>query len=114
MDIALEALVVETVTVSRRAAVTTAKLCGASLGGMIGTGVLTICYARLGWRASLLIVAGLDTLCLIPILIYPEDILRLTGMPVRPERDGSRHNHRLAKRVAIVGLYFAASALLLN
>ena len=53
MDIALESLVVETVVPAQRPSVTTAKLFAASLGGIVGTGLLTACYGRFGWRASL-------------------------------------------------------------
>ncbi len=44
MDIALEALVVETVPADRRAFLASAKLCGGSLGGILGVGVLVGSY----------------------------------------------------------------------
>ena len=72
MDIALEALVVETVPAERRAFVASAKLCGGSLGGILGVGVLVGSYDSLGWPAALLACAALDALCLLPILAYPE------------------------------------------
>ncbi|UHC17973.1 MFS transporter [Methylobacterium currus] len=112
MDIALEALVVETVPAERRAFVASAKLCGASLGGILGVGVLVGSYDTLGWPAALLACAGLDALCLLPILAYPE--ARLQGAGGVPERwTGSFARLRqLAGRIAALGAYFAAAYLL--
>ncbi|SEO51889.1 hypothetical protein SAMN04487843_10226 [Methylobacterium sp. ap11] len=112
MDIALEALVVETVPAERRAFVASAKLCGASLGGILGVGVLVGSYDVLGWRAAVLACALLDALCLLPILAYPEARLQGAG--------GSRERHAgslarlraLAGRIAALGAYFAAAYLI--
>ncbi|MCJ2134928.1 MFS transporter [Methylobacterium sp. J-026] len=112
MDIALEALVVETVPADRRAAVASAKLAGASLGGILGVGVLVGSYDRIGWHGAVLACAALDALCLLPILGYPE--ARLRGIGNRPERwSGSLSRLRvLGGRVLVLGAYFAAAYLL--
>ncbi|GJD56546.1 MFS transporter [Methylobacterium dankookense] len=112
MDIALEALVVETVPAERRAFVASAKLCGASLGGILGVGVLVGSYDVLGWRLAVLACAGLDALCLLPILAYPER--RLRGAGGAPERwSGSFARLRaLVSRILVLGAYFAAAYLL--
>ncbi|BCM81890.1 MFS transporter [Methylobacterium indicum] len=112
MDIALEALVVETVPAERRAFVASAKLCGASLGGILGVGVLVGSYDVLGWRAAVLACALLDALCLLPILAYPEARLRGAGGD-RERRAGSLARLRaLAGRIAALGAYFAAAYLI--
>ncbi|AWN46776.1 MFS transporter [Methylobacterium terrae] len=112
MDIALEALVVETVPPERRAFVASAKLCGASLGGILGVGVLVGSYDALGWKAAVLACAALDALCLVPILAYPE--ARRQGLGGVPERwSGSLARLRvLAGRIAALGAYFAAAYLI--
>jgi hypothetical protein len=112
MDIVLEALVVETVPAERRAFVASAKLCGASLGGILGVGVLVGSYDWLGWRVAVLACAALDALCLFPILAYPE--ARLRGVGAAPERwSGSFARLRaLATRILVLGAYFAAAYLL--
>jgi len=112
MDIALEALVVETVPGDRRAYVASAKLCAASLGGILGVGVLVGAYDALGWHRAVLACAGLDALCLLPILRYPEG--RLHGTGGASERlSGSLGRLRvLAGRILVLGAYFAMSYLL--
>ena len=112
MDIALEALVVETVPAAQRAPMASAKLCGASLGGILGVGVLVGAYDSLGWRGAVLACAALDALCLLPMLGYPET--RRHGVGGSPERwSGSLARLRLlAGRVLALGAYFAASYLL--
>jgi len=112
MDIALEALVVETVPAAERAVVASAKLCGAALGGILGVGVLVGSYDRLGWRGAVLACAALDALCLLPILGYDE--ARLRGARGSPERfSGALARLRiLAGHVLVLGAYFAASYLL--
>lgn len=108
MDVALEALVVETVAPERRPYVTSAKLGGASLGGIVGAGVLIAAYDRLGWQAVVLTVAGLNALCLVPVLFYPERALcRRAPTPERNRLDFARLR-TLGGRVGVLGLYFAA------
>ncbi|MGU3466781.1 MFS transporter [Methylobacterium sp. C33D] len=114
MDIALEALVVETVPAERRAFVASAKLCGASLGGILGVGVLVGSYDSLGWRWAVLACAALDALCLLPILGYREARPRGgAAAGAGPERwSGSLARlRRLGGRVLVLGAYFAASYL---
>ncbi|WP_298967163.1 MFS transporter [uncultured Methylobacterium sp.] len=114
MDVALEALVVETVPTQSRTDVAAAKFCGASLGGILGAGVLVARYDVLGWHAALLVVAGLNLACLLPILRYPEARLRRA----RPADTGAPGTARfgrlraLASRIAVLGGYFAALSLL--
>ncbi|MCE4224416.1 MFS transporter [Methylobacterium sp. C25] len=112
MDIALEALVVETVPAEQRTFVASAKLCGASLGGILGIGVLVGAYESIGWRGAVLACAALDVLCLLPILFYPEG--RLRGAGGRPERfAGSLARLRaVGMRILVLGAYFAATYLL--
>lgn len=73
MDIALEALIVETVTRRRRPLVTTAKLCCIALGGTVGISLATLFPSAIGLPQALATVAVLDALLLLPILRYPED-----------------------------------------
>ncbi|MDP4022812.1 MFS transporter [Methylobacterium sp. NEAU 140] len=112
MDIALEALVVETVPGARRAYTASAKLCGASLGGILGVGVLVGDYDAFGWRAATLCVAGLDALCLLPMLAYPEARLR-RGPPASGARTADlRRLRALMPVVLVLGAYFAAAYVL--
>ena len=111
MDIALEALVVETVGAGRRAFVASAKLCGASLGGVIGVGVLVGSYDGIGWRVAVLACAALNLALLLPILAYPEGALH-RGDPPREDRAGALARLRvLAPRILVLGTYFAAAYL---
>lgn len=112
MDIALEALVVETVPAERRAFVASAKLCGASLGGILGIGVLVGSYDAIGWRAAVLVCAVVDGLCLLPILLYPE-ARRQLGAGRRERVPGRFARLRLlVARILVLGAYFSATYLL--
>jgi hypothetical protein len=111
MDIALEALVVETVRTERRAFVASAKLCGASLGGILGVGVLIGSYDSLGWRMAVLACAGLDVACLLPILAYPEARLRRSGAAPARHSASLARLQLLAPRILVLGTYFAAAYL---
>lgn len=111
MDIALEALVVETVPADERAYVASAKLCGASLGGILGVGVLVGSYDSLGWHGAVLACAALDALCLLPILGYGEARLRGVGQSLERGSGALARLRRLAGRVLVLGAYFAASYL---
>ena len=108
MDIALEALVVETVSAADRPYVSSAKFCGASLGGMLGGGAIVGSYEHLGWVGAISIVAALDALCLVPILFYPERQRRRADAVV--ERHGGRLGRMrfLGAHIVVLGLYFAA------
>ncbi|MEH3118587.1 MAG: MFS transporter [Methylorubrum populi] len=108
MDIALEALVVETVGPERRPYVASAKLCGASLGGIVGAGVLIAAYDRLGWPGAVLAVAALNGLCLLPMLRYPERTLRRTTVDPQRGVPTLGRLRLLGGRVLVLGLYFAA------
>ncbi|MFE1600436.1 MFS transporter [Methylobacterium sp. ID0610] len=112
MDVALEALVVETVPDRNRPYVASAKFCGVSLGGIIGAGLLVGFYESIGWRAAVLSVAGLNLLCLLPILRYPE--ARLRRREPRAARDTGRiaRLRGLGTHVLVLGLYFAALSVL--
>lgn len=108
MDVALEALVVETVAAELRPVVTSLKFAGGSLGAIIGAGILVEHYAAIGWKFAVLVVAGLNLLCLIPVLFYPERRLR------RPEAIVERHAgllgrlRHLGQHAATIGFCFAA------
>ncbi len=113
MDIALESLVVETVPLAQRPSLTTAKLFAASVGGIMGTGVLTACYGRFGWRTSFSGLAAVDALCLLPMLRYPEAALRV--LVALPQKVATAVRLRaLAGHVVLIGLYFSASSLLFD
>jgi hypothetical protein len=112
MDIALEALVVETVPAAQRALVASAKLCGASLGGILGVGVLVGSYDALGWRGAVLACAALDALCLLPILGYSEPRRHRAGDGPEPGSGPLARLRILAARVVVLGAYFAAAYLL--
>lgn len=108
MDISLEALIVETVPPADRPSISSAKFCGASLGGILGAGVIVGSYERLGWVAAVGAVAALAALALVPILFYPERRLR------RSQAVAERHAGRLGRlrflgaHVLVLGFYFAA------
>lgn len=108
MDIALEALVIETVPSDRRPYVASAKLGGASLGGIAGAGLIIGYYDAIGWQAAVLSVAGLDVLCLLPMLRYPEVRLRRASTSAERPAGSLGRLRVLAPRVLVLGLYFAA------
>jgi hypothetical protein len=113
MDISLEALVVQTVPRERRPLVTTAKLCGSSIGGTIGISLATMFPSVIGLPQALLIVGGLDALLLLPILRYPE-----TQYSLKVRLDTQRQTRILkrlrgiAGRAVALGLYFAAALMI--
>ena len=112
MDVALEALVVDTVSRERRPSVTTTKLIGSSLGTMLGIALVTTFPRTIDLGRAVLIVALADALLLLPILRYREAVRRLA----RPQQERSRASwsrlRLVAGRGAIVGLYFAPAIML--
>ncbi len=108
MDVSLEALIVETVSPADRPAISSAKFCGVSLGGILGAGAIVGSYDRLGWVAAVAAVAVLAALSLLPILLYPERRRRCADAIV--ERPGGRLGRLrvLGGHVLALGLYFAA------
>ena len=107
MDIALEALVVDTIAAVRRHEVTTAKLCGSAIGGMLGIGLVTI--LPLSLSAALVLVAALDALCLLPILRYPEAPRAMATREARPNL--GRRLRAILGHAAILGVYFGATTM---
>lgn len=110
MDVALEALVVETVPREKRPPVTTAKLCGSSLGTMLGISLATMFAATLTLPLALTAAALLDALLLLPILFYPETTRRSVGHPARRPRPTWRREHGV--RALAIGVYFGSSLML--
>ena len=108
MDVALEALVVETIGSDQRPLVTSLKFCGASLGAIIGAGLLVEHYAQLGWRLAVLTVAGLNLLCLMPLLFYPERRLRRSEAMVERHAGSLNRLRHLGLQAATIGFCFAA------
>ena len=110
-DIALEALIVETVASHRRPFVTTAKLTGSSLGTMIGVGLATAFPQRVGLPGALMIVAALDAVLILPVLAYPEPPRRRA----RSRRGRDRTRVRLLfRRAAVLGFFFAPAILIVS
>ncbi|MFK0375179.1 MFS transporter [Pandoraea sp. NPDC090278] len=68
MDVALDALTVETMPADLRAAAAGAKMGGISLGAVIGGGVLVAWYPQLGWHGTLLVIALATALSCLPVL----------------------------------------------
>ncbi len=112
MDVALEALVVETVSRERRPAVTTAKLIGSSFGTTLGIALVTAFPARLGLPQAMLIVAVLDAVLLLPILRYREAAQRLPHPAAARARPTLARLRTVGARGAIIGLYFAPAIML--
>ena len=113
-DVALEALVVETIEPAGRPLVTTAKLVGSSLGTMAGVGVVTAFPANLDLRTSILLIAALDTVLLVPMLRFPEpwrDIALPAGRMRHPAGERIRF---LARRAGVLGLFFTPAILLVS
>lgn len=108
MDVAVEALVVETIGAELRPVVTSLKFCGASLGAIIGAGLLVEHYAQIGWHAALLMVAGLNLLCLLPLLFYPERRLRRPEAMLERRAGPLGRLRYLSAHAATIGFSFAA------
>lgn len=65
-DIATDALAVEVVDESRRAAVSSAGVFGGYVGFLLGVGAWLPVYAAFGWQASMLFMAGVVAVLTIP------------------------------------------------
>jgi len=108
VDVALEALVVETVGTSERALTATAKQAGATVGSIIGLSLLIFLYAHLGWHAALLILAGLNAAATLPILRYHE--ARRRRVEAMVERSTGSVGHRpISRHVFVLAFYFASA-----
>ena len=108
MDISLEALIVETVSPADRPTVSSAKFAGASIGGILGNGVILGSYDRLGWTVAVAIVALIGAAALLPVLRYPEARLRRPQAISGDSGGGLERLRALLSRVVVLGLYFAA------
>ncbi len=112
MDVALEALVVETVPRASRPMTTTAKLVGSSIGTTLGVALVTAWPELVDLPHATLAVAALDALMLLPILRYPE------GLSFRENDIGDRARPTLVRLRAVgrhalvLGGTFAAGLML--
>lgn len=110
-DLSLDALVVETVPEAERAAVTTAKLVGSSLGTAAGIGLATLMSDPLDLSRALRLLAAASLVLALPIFAYPE---RSRGPMTRANaRQGTALPERRARRLLLsraarLGGYFAA------
>jgi len=67
MDVALDALTVDTIPDESRAAAAAAKMGGISLGSVLGGGVLVALYPLIAWKGAMLAIAGMIALSGLPI-----------------------------------------------
>lgn len=110
-DIALEALIVETVRADDRAFVTTTKLAGSSLGTMIGVALATATPEAVGLADAMVVVATGNLALLTPLVFYPEgDAPSTQG---RPARERGRRA-LLLRRAGVLGLFFAPAICLVS
>jgi len=72
MDTALDAFAVERIEPDRRPLASGLKLAALSTGAMIGNGAFVVFFSRYGWTTTFLLLAGLMTLLLIPLLAIGE------------------------------------------
>lgn len=113
MDVALEALVVETVSQEERPIITTAKLVGSSIGTALGIALVTAWPRVIDLPRAVLLVAVLDALLLAPILPYGERARRLGRIAVdRAPRSPRARFRAIGAHAALLGCYFAAALLL--
>lgn len=112
MDVALEALVVETVAREDRPPITTAKLIGSSFGTAVGIALVTALPGLVDLSRAVLIVATLDALLLLPILRYPETARRRVGPEAPRARPALDRLRDVGWHGAIIGLYFAPAIML--
>lgn len=78
-DIATDALAVNLLSVEERGMGNSIQVAGSYMGGIIGGGEMLILLERLGWRNSLLIMAGLILLASIPIWLHREQTNPITS-----------------------------------
>ncbi|VCU69146.1 muropeptide transporter [Pigmentiphaga humi] len=83
MDVALDALTVETVPEAQRPAAAAAKMGGVSLGSVLGGGVLVALYPRLGWPGAMAAIAALMAVSGVPMLALIGAERALTGRSPR-------------------------------
>ena len=114
MDVALEALVVDTVARERRPPVTTAKLIGSSFGTMLGIALVTAFPQTIDLGRAVLIVALVDALLLLPILRYPEAARRLsmTTSSAPPAQSAFARLRAVGGRGLVVGFYWTPAIML--
>lgn len=110
-DIALEALIVETVPRERRATVTTAKLVGLSLGTMVGVELATAWPDTIGLSGALFAVAAIDALLTLPLLAVRE--------PPRSRAGATAHRapgrlRLLIRRAALLGAFYVPAILIIT
>ncbi len=110
-DIALEALIVESVPRERRATVTTAKLVGLSLGTMVGVELATAWPDKLGLSGALFAVAGLDAVLMLPLLAVREAPRARAGAATRR---GPGRVRRLVRRAALLGAFYVPAILIIT
>ena len=108
MDVSLEALVVETVSPEDRPSISSAKFCGASVGGMLGAGALVGSYDSLGWFGAVAILAVVDLVCVVPLLAYPERRRRRPEAMTERRPAGFDRLRHLGRHIVVLGFYFAA------
>ena len=73
-DIATDALAVNLLSTEERGMGNSIQVAGSYLGGIIGGGGMLILLERLGWRNSLLMMAGFILLASIPIWLHEERV----------------------------------------
>ncbi|MGE0801973.1 MAG: MFS transporter [Lautropia sp.] len=83
MDVALDALTVESIPDRQRAAAAAAKVGGISLGSVLGGGVLVALYPQLEWGATMAIIAGIMALSGVPVLALVGRDRALSGQAPR-------------------------------
>lgn len=72
MDTALDALAVESIEPDKRPLASGLKLAALSTGAMIGNGAFVVLFSRYGWTTSFLLLAGLMTVLMVPLLVIGE------------------------------------------
>lgn len=95
-DIATDALALGLLEPQERGLGNAVQSVGGALGSMIGGGGMLILLSRWGWRASLLTLAGLMLVALIPVLLHSE----------KPRPRSSRSRDRSAKTLNPLRDYF--------